>query len=372
MTEATDPVASLFARLNPSDPGSRWKAIEELSGLDDLALVSQLTAMLADHRAVQRAAAAEILGAMAARHRQLPNADPGTRAVADAVSATFDRLLHMYREDPDGRNRAIALDACGNFFAVDPARWLPTVVAASDDRDPWVRYHAAFQLRRLDPSGEHAVKALAGVLTDPELPGSNCWQEAAICLGDFGARAQPALPALRHRLYADGTDEDLQQSIIDTMVKTRGGAVVAELAAVATDERFAASLREYARWKATPEELLFGVLWSFSCHYPDPHTFAAALQNDANPSTDDLRMMAVAGPGLRVWYEDFSVNGPVEEITIVADLPGGISGLHLLWKLNEALVDRLAGHDRCFFEGLRLAKLPPPGQPAAYWPRLGS
>ena len=62
----------------------------------------------------------------------------------------------------------------------------------------------------------------------------------------------------------------------------------------------------------------------------------------------------VTASSVDVVWEDFSSSDPPVTVTIVGSDSGHVTALDLMWGIEQAFGPRIAGLDRCFFEGLTL------------------
>src|SRR5260370_17377634 len=116
-------------------------------------------------------------------------------------------------KDKGQRVRVEAVRILTNIPA-DAALMLPQLKLLAADKTPALRESALVLLARLGPDG---VPLLAGALTDRD-PGVR-WT-AAFSLGEVGAAAQNAVPALTRAV--DDADPDVRQSARDALQKIRG------------------------------------------------------------------------------------------------------------------------------------------------------
>jgi HEAT repeat protein len=178
-------------RLKSRDPKSRRRAVEELAGREDTAMLIPLTAALSDAEADVRAAAARVLGTY-----------QDERISAPLIAALNDRK-------PEVRAAALA-----SLRQHGDAKILPRLIPSLDDSSHLVRWQAAsalngFGWRPGNPNefilhavamghheeaavhGSKAVEALTRALEDPTCPRRSA---AAAALGKAGdARAVPHL-----------------------------------------------------------------------------------------------------------------------------------------------------------------------------------
>jgi HEAT repeat protein len=212
--DAAGDVEQLFAALHHPDEDTRLQSALQLVRQQHTAVVARLAAMLDDDRPDRRSIAAYALGHRATRLGVLRAEATGWDAAADRTDAVLllpllERLYQMYSQDPAPEVRSAAFSAVCFFpeVSTDSARWLPALREAAAGPDQDIRHSAAFALARLPDAREEAARALARVLTEPEPPHSNAWQEAAMELEECGYDARHAIPALRQRLFApDGND----------------------------------------------------------------------------------------------------------------------------------------------------------------------
>lgn len=225
----TDAAEALFAKFDHDDEDTRLRAGLEVGYLED-DVVPRLVALLGDPRPRVRATAAYALGHMASAVQSLMAdlADPeqGNEVVLEPheelrikrVPATLAAVRALLESDLDASVRSAAFKAMMFYDEVqrDPARYADVAVAALESGDAGLRHAAAFAVRRFEPKSERAARALGRVLRDPELPGSNGWQEAAMMLESMRSAAEPALPDLLARLSGD-VDDDLRDSLLDAV-----------------------------------------------------------------------------------------------------------------------------------------------------------
>lgn len=225
----SDETDDLLAQFDHVDENTRLRAGLKI-GSSEVDVVPKLVAALGDARPRVRATAAYTLGRMASSVQSLlldlADPDVGNEMVLEPgddlrikhVPPTLGAVRKLFESDPDGAVRAAAFSAMMFYDEVqrDPARYAGVAAAALESDRADLRHAAAFAVSRFEPTSERAARALARVLRDPELPGSNGWQEAAMKLERMGPAAAPALPELVARLD-DVSDDDLRSSLVDAI-----------------------------------------------------------------------------------------------------------------------------------------------------------
>ena len=222
--------AELFTAFDAADEMARLDAGFAVMDDETFATVPTLVELLDDPRPRVRATAAYTLGRMASQLEGLEADDyrledsAAFRQRAATVPATLAKVLVVAVDDPDPDVRAAAFGAACFYEAVikAPDQVVPIAVAGLTSELVTMRHHAAFALARFG-RGELAAPALARVLGEPEPPGTNAWQEAAMALTRLGPGATAALPALIS--LRDDTwplDPDLAASVDEAIAAIQG------------------------------------------------------------------------------------------------------------------------------------------------------
>jgi HEAT repeat protein len=204
--DAKDAIPALVENLGHWDTGVQTDAIDALGSIGGAAKPKVVEA-LAGKEPRQRSAAALALGAIG-------------KPAQDAATP----MLAQLKSETDVTVRASLLSALPRLGA-DPAKVVPALIdGMKDEREP-IRHAAINGLLTMRAAQPQIVKALAGMLRDPNAAAS---ERAAYVLGRLGETAGSAAPAI---LSVIATQATPSQACLDALVQIGEPAVTPMLAA---------------------------------------------------------------------------------------------------------------------------------------------